>query len=211
MNNIEDKIPSLVFIYPSTFPQQQIDEDLQNIQIEGLDLKVLKRDTEAFAAFEWIIPTAFGLYILKPYFDSFLSEAGKDHYTLLKKTLKEFIKKGKQYNNLTLIAPSQSSDKLSTNYSQSLKVSFEFQTFDNRHIKLLFDDNLDLSDWETALAQMLELLDKNFTSYPNDNLTLEIEKLNTKQHRVIYVIINPETKQLKFNDDGKMMKKYKHG
>ena len=35
-------------------------------------------------AMEWLLPTAAFVYLAKPYFESFLKEAGKDHYTLLK-------------------------------------------------------------------------------------------------------------------------------
>lgn len=208
MTDIDKTIPSLAFIYPDTFPQDTIDKDLSEIQINGLDIRIVKRENGAFAAFEWVVPTAFGVYILKPYFDSFLSEAGKDHYLILKKTLSKLLKRGKQSKEI-LVAADQSIDKLSKTYSQSLIVSFEFQTIDSRHIKLLFDDNLSFEEWQNGIDQMLELLDNNFSSYPNDTLTLEIVKLNTKQHRIIYAIINLETKQLEFMDDMKMIQKFK--
>ena len=56
---------------------------------------------------------------------------------------------------------------------------------------------------------MLVLMDNNFSSYPNDILTLEIAKLNTQQNRTIYVLINTDTKQLEFMDDTKMLQKFK--
>jgi hypothetical protein len=208
MTNIDNKIPSLAFIYPDTFPQDVIDDDLSEVQTNGLDIRIIKRENGAFAAFEWVVPTAFGVYILKPYFDSFLSEAGKDHYSLLKKTLSKILKRGKQSKE-KFIAASQSTDKLSKTYSQSIIVSFEFQTIDNRHIKLLFDNNLNFEDWQIAIDQMLVLMDNNFSSYPNDILTLEIAKLNTQQNRIIYVLINTDTKQLEFMDDTKMLQKFK--
>ena len=109
----------------------------------------------------------------------------------------------------SFIAASQSTDKLSKTYSQSIIVSFEFQTIDNRHIKLLFDNNLNFEDWQIAIDQMLVLMDNNFSSYPTDILTLEIAKLNTQQNRIIYVLINTDTKQLEFMDDTKMLQKFK--
>lgn len=154
MTETDNKIPALVFIYPETFAEEQINEDLADVQTDGLDLRVLKKDSGAFASFEWVIPTAFGAYILKPYFDAFLSEAGKDHYNFLKKTLNKFIEKGKQYKS-PLIAASQSTDKLSKTYNQSFVVSLEFQTVNNRHLKMLFEESLEISDWQNGLDQML--------------------------------------------------------
>jgi hypothetical protein len=40
------------------------------------------------AALEWLAPTAIVAYIAKPYFESFLSELGKDHYAITKNALK---------------------------------------------------------------------------------------------------------------------------
>ncbi|MDX1936914.1 MAG: hypothetical protein SFU21_07345 [Flavihumibacter sp.] len=208
MNETNTKIPALIFIYPEAFSDEKIKEDLEDIQANNFDLQILKRDSGAFASFEWIIPTAFGAYILKPYFDSFLSEAGKDHYTFLKKGLTKLIDKGKKYK-LSLITSDQTPDKLSKTYSQSLVVSIDFQTIDGRHLRMLFDNNLAFSDWQNGLDQVLTLFEANYTSFPDDILTHELERLKIKQHRMVYVIINADTKELEFRDDSKMFEKYK--
>jgi len=204
----ENKIPDLVFIYPENYSDEQIADDTYDIEASKLDLRILKRGNAAINGFEWIIPTAIGAYIFKPYFDSFLSEAGKDHYNLLKKTLAKLIKRGK-IHKAKVISASQSADKLSLTYSQSFIISIEVQTFNGRKIKLLFDDNLDLSDWQNAVEQFLEMLLENYEAFPNDKLTSEIEKLKTKEYRIIYCIINPKTKALEFNDDKTMLAKNK--
>lgn len=41
------------------------------------------------AGLEWLAPTALVVFIAKPYFESFLTEMGKDHYNLLKKALEK--------------------------------------------------------------------------------------------------------------------------
>lgn len=202
-----DKIPDIVFVFPENFPDNRIEEETSTVKSSGLDFRIIKKDCSAYASFEWIIPTAFGAYILKPYFDSFLSEAGKDHYKLLKKTLEKVVSKGKAINT-QVIAADLSPNKLSKKYTQSFTVSLEFQTINNRHLKLLFDNELGLSDWNNALDQFLELMHENYADYPNDRLTIEIEKLQTKQNRMIYSIINPATKQLEFKDDIKMAEKF---
>lgn len=145
---------------------------------------------------------------MKPYFDAFLSEAGKDHYNLLKKSLKKLVEKGKVYKTIS-VASSTSPDKLSKKYNQSLTVSIEFQTIDNGHLKLLFDNELSIEDWNNAIEQFSNLISENYEKFPNDYLTKEILKLNTKQHRIIYVVINPETKTLELKDDLKMLESYK--
>jgi len=78
------KIPDIILTYPTGFPEELIIQEIKEIHADKLDLKILKKDNTNFMAFEWIIPTMFIVYILKPYFNSFLSEAGKDHYNILK-------------------------------------------------------------------------------------------------------------------------------
>ena len=58
-------------------------------EIKNDNLRVLvKGDThplqDGMACYEWLIPPLVLAYIAKSYFDGFLKEAGKDHYTALK-------------------------------------------------------------------------------------------------------------------------------
>lgn len=50
-----------------------------NVQVEPIPMM------GARAGVEWFLPTAIVAYIAKPYFESFLSEMGKDHYAIAKK------------------------------------------------------------------------------------------------------------------------------
>ena len=107
-----------------------------------------------------------------------------------------------------MIASDQSPDKLSKSYTQSLSVSIEFQTINNRHIKLLFDNNLSLEDWNKGIEDFIQLMSQNYESYPNDRLTQRIAELNTKENRIIYALINPVTRELEFFDDRKLFELY---
>lgn len=207
-NQQYDKIPGIVLIFPKNFPEEAIHQETNIFKSNGIEPKISRNDVEAYGGFEWIVPTAFGAYILKPYFDSFLSQAGKDHYDILKVGLKKMVEKGKTFKT-SVIAADQSIEKLSKTYSQSLTISMEFQTIDNKHIKLLFDNELDLNDWYNAVEQLVELITENYNEYPNDQLTSETEKLNIKPNRIIYSVINTETKKLEFRDDIKMLEKYR--
>ena len=159
------EIPDIVLIYPDDCPDEFINDEIKDFTNKKLNLKIEKVEKDAFMAFEWVVPTAFGVYILKPYFDSFLKEAGKDHYLLLKSGLKKIVEKGKLIK-AKMISATQSTKKLSENYNQSLVVSIELQTKNNRHIKLLFDNELEKADWEDAIDQLLDLVIENYESFP---------------------------------------------
>lgn len=206
MNN--EEIPDIVLIYPSTFPDEIVSEETMELNSSGLNIKIQKVENEAFNAFEWMIPTAFGVYILKPFFDAFLSEAGKDFYIILKKALKKAAEKGKQFN-YKLIAASQSTKKMSGNYNQSIAVSINIQTKNNRRIKLLFDNDLEKEDWDNAIDQILDYVIENYENCPNDSLTKEMNSINEKEHKTIYGKINPKTKLVEFFDDNMMFLEFK--
>lgn len=206
MKNAE--IPDIVLIYPDDCPDKFIEDEIKNFNTNNLNLKIQKVEKEPFMAFEWVIPTAFGAYILKPYFDSFLTEAGKEHYLLLKSGLKKIIEKGKLIK-ARFITATESTEKLSKNYNQSIVISIELQTKNNRHIKLLFDNDLDKNDWEDAIDQLLDLVIENYESFPNDKLSKKINDRVENNRHIVYGVINPETKKVEFFDDRKLCEKYK--
>jgi hypothetical protein len=204
----QKEIPDIVLIYPDDCPDKFIDDEIKGFHTNKLNLKIQKVEKESFMAFEWVVPTAFGVYILKPYFDSFLKEAGKDHYLLLKSGLKKIVEKGKLIK-ARFITARESTKKLSQDYNQSIVVSIELQTKNNRHIKLLFDNELDKSDWEDAIDQLLDLVIENYELFPNDKLSKQINDRVENQRHIVYGIINPKTKKVEFYDDRKLCEKYK--
>jgi len=190
----------LVFTYPEGISSEFIEEDISQLKDNDLNLYVTRQENSIYAGFEWIVPTFFATYILKPYFESFLQEAGKDHYQLLKDACKKILAKGK-VTDVKIITPEQSFQKRSVNYNESIAVSILFQMKTERRIKMLFNSNLDLQDWENALDEFSDIILEHYQNYPNDRLSHEIKDLSPKPHYVIYVKINPITKELEFHDD----------
>lgn len=194
----------LVFTYPERFPQDIIDSDMSEIEAKDLKIHIEKHKNETYAAMEWIVPTFFATYFLKPYFEVFLQEAGKDHYQLLKNACKKMLEKGKA-TQVQLISATKSTEKLSKSYSQSHSVSIVAQMKTNRQIKLLFDNNLELSDWENALEEFSNYILEHYQNYPNDQLSDQTKDLSPKVYYTIYVKINPKSKKLEFHDDNSLM------
>jgi hypothetical protein len=66
-----------------------VNEFVSSISAPGLSVSVEREEKYPIqAGLEWLAPTALIVFLAKPYFQSFLSEMGKDHYNLLKKALK---------------------------------------------------------------------------------------------------------------------------
>lgn len=190
----------LLIVYPENFSEELIEKDISELDLEKLNIQIERQKNEAYSAMEWIVPTFFATYILKPYFDAFLGEAGKDNYQSLKSYCKKMLAKGKEIE-AHLIPATLSTEKLSKTYSQSLAVSILVETKTKRQIKMLFDNNLSLYEWENAMEKFSDLITEHYENYPNDKLSYLIKDLSPKPYYTIYIKINPITKDLEFHDD----------
>lgn len=207
---MQNEIPDIVYVFPSFFQEEKIIDDLEIIK--SPNLKILTHKSEEnpmYNAFEWIIPTAFGVYILKPYFDGILSEAGKDHYILLKKFVSKFLEKGKEYN-FSVISAKESSEKLSKKYNKSFAVSIEIQTKNNRTIKVLFSNSLNLEDWKKSSDEILNMFEEHYKNFPNDKLTTMIKNFEDKPHRKLYITVDKANQDYLLRDDTGMMLEFKN-
>ena len=196
--------PDILIDFNEILPEELISEEINEISECGANVKINKRKNSVWNALEWTIPTLIVGYILKPYFETFLKEARKEHYKILSEKIKPLLKKGKSFETKLLTA-SQSTEKLSKTYNQSHSISLIVETKSGRLIKLLFDNNLSLTDWEEAIDELFDFVIENYES-PNDN---RIEKLTEgfKEHPNFkyYAVINEETKRIEFFDDNKLM------
>lgn len=207
---MQDNTPDIIYISPSSYPQDKIEKDLEYLKDTDLNVYVHKNEESPFFnSFEWIIPSAFGVYILKPYFDSILSEAGKNHYDLFKKFISQYLKKGKEFN-FSLIAAKESSKKLSKTYNNSLTVALEIQAKNNRVIKVLFDNSLSLEEWQGASNKIIDLFVDHYKKSPEDLLTKAINKFENKPHRKLYIIVNKSFQDIEIKDDNDLVEIYKN-
>lgn len=82
-------VPIAIQYNAEVVPDDLVDEFVAAIATTEFtpDVNRLER-SPIYATIEWLVPTALVIFITKSYFQSFLTEMGKDHYTLLKNALK---------------------------------------------------------------------------------------------------------------------------
>src|SRR5215213_6382964 len=102
----EREITQIGLSYPENLPQGIVSDILTDIPVLDDRFKVQKLPPEAYIynCFEWAVPGLIVAYVLKPYFDSFLGEAGKDHYNLLSTWLKKLVVKARSLKVKTVAA-----------------------------------------------------------------------------------------------------------
>jgi len=199
----------LYICYPENYPEEIIESEISEFYNEKLKIVLEKKDYGAFNGIEWYLPTILMAVVLQPYFSGFMSEMGKDHYEKLKRGLKKIASFGKRRKYIS-ITSDLTSDKLSKNYHQSLSVSLTFETINKKKIKLLFDNDLEKSDWDDAIDQLFDFVIENYEKYPTDRLSKKISGLEANDWKSIYAIINKSTKRIDFFDERGMMEKFKN-
>jgi hypothetical protein len=151
------------------------------------------------AALEWLAPTAIVAYIAKPYFESFLSEMGKDHYAITKKTLGKFQERIQERfgERLKVFA---SKGKLGPDAHKFSPVfSIEAQSPLEYRVKLLIQTEIQPEQFNLAVESFLNLLAE---SYGINELTEQSKQLlsNKPMGRVLLVFFNPKSGKLEYID-----------
>ena len=180
--------PHIILNISDQFPEIVTDKIISNLKTDGLKLLINKMPNEPYASIEWAIPGLIAVFIAQSYFGSFLGELGKDHYSTLKNWLKKTAVDSKSIKVKTVTA-NKSTKKLDVKNSQSNAFSIGFETMDNKHIKLLFDLDLEDEIWRKSIDDIIEMVKKNHENYPNDELTKKISAFKSER-KMIYAFID---------------------
>jgi hypothetical protein len=204
--NSEETI-SIGLLFPDNMPSAIIEDMIQPFNSANLEIDIKKVNIRGpFASIQWAVPTVITAYLLKPYFESFLKEAGKDHYQFVKQALHKYVEKGRRINT-RIITSDNSIDKLKSHNSQSRSVSLILQLRNKRFVKLLFNNDLDQKDWDNAIDSIIDYVNDHYECESDNQFDDLIKDLEKDYRFQIYVVINKETKKLEFYDDktiGKM-------
>jgi hypothetical protein len=180
-------------------PFQYIERDLAKIQANKLQIQFEKCGPRAFASMEWYIPAAITAYIFKSYFDVFLQEMAKDHYSVFKNWFTKQIGTARSIEIKTY-ASEQSPHKLSKGQSQSNAISLESDTRTGHRVKFLFDKSLSEEVWQKCMYEAFDIIEEHFADGENDTLTKAIKNKNLRPY--VFGLINPETLEWEFVNSG---------
>ena len=184
------EIPDIYIDVSDIFSDEFIETFETDLKADGLNLTInVRKQQTQFALAEWAVPSFLAAYILKSYFDGFLKEAGKDHYSVLKNWLTSKMKILKTMTTTTVVSEN-SPDKIDINNTQSKAFSIESITLDGVKIKFLFDNNLNIEQWILLSDKSLELLNDHFTNYPIDKISLQIKEIHIRGNQIFGLIDN---------------------
>jgi len=144
------------------------DSFINTISSDKLSLEVMKVPRSSpMAGVEWLLPTATIIIIAKPYFQSFMSEMGKDHYILLKKGLNNLRERffGKDVSQRVLVTSSNAPNKAKNKYSFDFSIIVEVKN--GKDFKLLIPKEITQEEYENTITIFLNYIEQYYDNKIN--------------------------------------------
>ena len=152
-----DTKPHIALLHHSEVPGGFLDEFCASVNVDSLRLERVSRpEPSPQMGIEWLAFPAIAVFLLKPYFDSFLKEAGKDHYHGLKKALKALWGKlfSKDRKFQATIVTASGVKKLE--YSMLFAVYAAFD--DGKLVKLLIPEECSEEEYSASIEEFLDFV-----------------------------------------------------
>lgn len=184
--------------YQDDMPEQLILDLVSELRASNINVVTEKRENAPFMALEWAIPAAIIAYLAKPYLDSFLKEAGKDHYLIVKEKLSKLARKVLKLRR-QIIVSEQTPNKVRENNPVSSTFSIWSRTIDGRELKFLFFGDRDGDYYDYCIGEALNVLMNHAHEFPNDYITHQADML-PRRSRDIYLVFDESAKKWKVVD-----------
>ncbi len=193
------------------WPDNMEDIDAQEIialSTDELKIKGIQHESGGmFAAFEWTIPTTFIVMVSGLFFKSFMEEAGKDTYQMLKSRIKQYVLKRREIKT-RLVAASQSTEKLSKSYDQSLSISLRARLHSQLLINVMVSEKVDGQDADDMLEGLFEVLNL-LCQQCQESAPEQTINRNVRPNEM-YMVANPETQLWEILTPKEMSERYRN-
>lgn len=164
----------------------------------GIKVEVSEYQNHTYMALEWLIPTGVVLFMAKPYFETILKEAAKDHYKIIKNVIsqkvyqKHFGKSGQK-----LIEIRAGKQKTSGFFSRTFSISTSLKANGKEiELKLLIPEGTTAENIENSFSSFAE-----YIHHQNEEALINalIEKDNGREWTKVFWF-NYETNQIELID-----------
>ena len=168
--------------------------DLTMLETETLRLEIKTQEPKMYASLEWFVPSILFAFIAKPYFDSFLSQMGSNHYSILKEWIYKQNKnlKGRKVKTVT----SSYSTQKNTNSNVPKNLFTLYLSLPKGGTLKVYMPNCesDKKDIE-ALASILEDI-KNL--YLDPNVKNQLSIIEIKEYDEVFAVYDVVLKKWEF-------------
>ena len=167
--------PHLALAYDESIPSEMFDQFSREIEKDSLYFQrqsLPQRGPQG--SLELLGLTAIALFILKPYFEGFMKEAGSDHYKILKKALhnlwQKFYNKDTNVRFLVLTSEGEVRTEYSLLFSINAQISSEVM------VRFLIREDWSEKEFVAAIDTFLTLLEHYHLSHGQQSINLDNEK-----------------------------------
>ncbi len=206
-----DTNPHIALLHHSEVPTGILDEFCTSVNVDSLRLERVSRPKPSpQMGIEWLAVPAIAVILLKPYFDSFMKEAGKDHYYVLKRALKALwgtlFSKNREFQAVIVTA----SGVKKLEYSMLLAIYAVFD--DGKLVKLLIPEECSEEEYSASIEAFLDFVEAYHSGKSESKITINLNSeggsgnitlvaYDGKSRSLRNVDIRPSSRDGK-NDDG---------
>ena len=171
--------------------------------------KIDKRDNGAMMGIEWALPTAIVAYLLKPFFEAFLQEAGKDAYLKTKEGIKKLVSKNLSVETIKISANS-SPQKLSEKYDQSGTISLKLAVHKRLIFTVLFSNEIKPEEFDIMLDGLFKSIEQLYLEIQQKFSEEESVEDERPSRNELFLIANVEKKTWEILTERQMLDRYRN-
>lgn len=121
---------------------------------------------------EWLAFPAIAVFLLKPYFDSFMKEAGKDHYHVLKRALKALWGQLPSKDQEFRVAIVTASSVKKLEYSMLFAIYAAFD--DGKLLKLLIPEECSEEEYSASIEAFLDFVESYHAGKSKNKIAINL-------------------------------------
>lgn len=178
---------SLCLDYPEGFSEQNVLALTEGLDQAGVKLSLRPQPPTMWACIDLIIPGVISAALLV-YGKSFLEEAGKDHYNMLKAWLGALAKRSHSIQVHT-VTGTVSTEKLPSASPYSNALSVYYLTKCGNRVKLVGNKTMTSEQWEALTIEFVEIMHTHYLTYPNDRITELLQ--DWPQYEELLAVMDP--------------------
>jgi len=150
-------------------------------------------ERRAFAAIEYLVPTALVLFFAKPFFEGFLKKAGEDAYASTKSAIASMAAKAA---SLRIRVLTSAPHKVPLESPYSRVISFYSNTKSGERVKFLMPSDVSLEVYERIVHSMLTLMREHFEGDSDDSLSTMLGSNPSRPLRLLHFDFASESWQV---------------
>lgn len=168
-----DADPHIALLHDDQVPAGLLDEFCSSVNVDSIRFeKSARPEAGPHAGIDWLVLPAIAVFLLKPYFESFMGEAGKDHYHALKKALKALWKKlfSKERRFRAAIVTASGVKKLEYSMLFAIYAALD----DGKLVKLLIRENCSEDEYSASVEAFMNFLESHHSCNSDDENSINL-------------------------------------